>query len=151
MRVLRSVRKDQATRLHPTRNVACPKPVNKWIRENDKILSTATWLKFDIDAANRGVVVALRCSICKQFCDKLVDMRNYNSAYVEGSSNLRSSSFKDHASTEMHAQAMQLSRSAVYFTRAEITRFFRYLRARKIYGWPARLMKLLKKQVLLCT
>ena len=29
--------------------------------------------------------------------------------------------------------------------------FFRYLRAREIYGWPARLMQLLKKQVRLCT
>ena len=87
--------------------------VNKWIRENDKTLSTATWLKFDTDAANRGVVVALRCSVCKQFRDKLVGMRNYNSAYVEGSSNLRSSSFKDNASTEMHARAMQLLKKQV--------------------------------------
>ena len=134
MRVLRSVRKDQATRLHPTRNVACPKPVNKWIRENDKTLSTATWLKFDTDAANRGVVVALRCSVCKQFCDKLVGMRNYNSAYVEGSSNLRLSSFKDHASTEMHARAMQLSQSAVYFTRAEIPVFSLSPRAKYTAG-----------------
>ena len=112
--VLRSVRKDQMTRLHPTRNMACPKPVNKWIRENNKTLSMANWLKFDTDAANRGVVVALRCSVCKQFCDKMVGMRNYNSAYVEGSSNLRSSSFKDHVSTEMHARAMQLSRSRFF-------------------------------------
>ena len=87
--------------------------VNKWIRENDKTLSTATWLKFDTDAANRGVVVALRCSVCKQFRDKLVGMRNYNSAYVKGSSNLRSSSFKDHASTEMHARAMQILKKQV--------------------------------------
>ena len=39
--------------------------VIKWIRENDKTLNTATWLKFDTDAANRGVVIALRCSVCK--------------------------------------------------------------------------------------
>ena len=87
--------------------------VNNWIRENDKTLSTATWLKFDTDAANRGVVVALRCSVCKQFRNKLVGMRNYNSAYVEGSSNLRLLSFKDHASTKMHAQAMQLLKKQV--------------------------------------
>ena len=55
--------------------------VNKWIHENDKTLSTATWLKFDTDTSNRGVAVALRCSVCKQFCDKLVGMLNYNSTY----------------------------------------------------------------------
>ena len=87
--------------------------VNKWIRKNDKTLSMVTWLKFDTDAANHGVVVALRCSVCKQFRDKLVGMRDYNSAYVEGSSNLRSLSFKDHASTEMYARAMQLLKKQV--------------------------------------
>ncbi len=37
-------------------------------------------------------------------------MRIYNSAFVEDSKNLRTSSFKDHAATTMHKKAMILSK-----------------------------------------
>jgi hypothetical protein len=42
------------------------------------------------------------------FKDQLISMRNYRPSYVEGTDNLRSSSFKDHACTEMHKKAMVL-------------------------------------------
>jgi len=35
-------------------------------------------------------------------------MRNYNPAYIDGTANTRASSFKEHASTEMHKHAMIL-------------------------------------------
>ena len=35
-------------------------------------------------------------------------MRNYSPAFIDGTTNLRTSSFKDHAATEMHARAMTL-------------------------------------------
>ena len=35
-------------------------------------------------------------------------MRNFNTAFIEGSGNLKVSSVKDHAATEMHARAMLL-------------------------------------------
>ena len=72
------------------------------IANNDKVLSTSTWLKYDEDTAARGGVVALKCSVCCQFPNKLIGMRNYSAAYIEGSTNLRTSSFKDHAASEMH-------------------------------------------------
>ena len=37
-------------------------------------------------------------------------MRNYRPAFVEGTTNVRTSTFKDHASTDMHARAMTLFR-----------------------------------------
>ena len=61
-----------------------------------------------MDTAARGRVVALKCSVCCQFRDKLIGMRNYSAAYIEGSTNLRTSSFKDHAASEMHSCAMLL-------------------------------------------
>ena len=83
--------------------------VDRWIVENDKALSTATWLKYETNPVNRGRVVTLKCSVCCQFADKLVGMRNYNTVFVEGTSNLRSSSFKDHAASEMHSWGMLYS------------------------------------------
>ena len=35
-------------------------------------------------------------------------MRNYTSVYIDGTTNLCTSSFKDHASSDMHARAMML-------------------------------------------
>ena len=85
----------------------------RWIAESDKTLSTATWLVYEIDRTNRSRVVSLKCLVCARYSQKLVGMRNYNSAFVEGTSNLRTSSFKDHASSEMHARAMQLHKKQV--------------------------------------
>ena len=82
--------------------------VDRWIADNDKALSTSTWLKYDVDTAAHGRVAALKCSACCQFCDKLIGMRNYSAAYIEGSTNLHTSSFKDHAASEMHSRAMLL-------------------------------------------
>ena len=82
--------------------------VQKWIAENDKALNTATWLKYV--ASGRSHVEALMCSVCIKFKDKLEGMRNFKPGFIEGSRNLRASSFKDHAASDMHARAMHLLR-----------------------------------------
>ena len=80
--------------------------VEKWKLENDCELNTATWLSYEM--SDRDHVASLSCSVCTQFKAKLEGMCNYNAAYVEGSRNLRASSFKDHAATAMHMRAMLL-------------------------------------------
>ena len=82
--------------------------VDKWIAENDKALSTSVWLKYDTDPVDRTRVLSLKCSICSRFKDRLIGRRNYSSAFVDGSENLRASSFKDHAASDMHSRAMLL-------------------------------------------
>ena len=66
--------------------------VEKWKFENDR---ASTWLMYD--KADRDRVSSLRCSVCIQFQSKLSGMRNYNPEFIDGSKNLRASSFKDHA------------------------------------------------------
>ena len=80
--------------------------VKKWKLENDKALSTAMWLTYKM--ANRDYVENLACSVCTRFNTQLKGMRNYTPAYIDGTTNLRTSSFKDHASSDMHARAMTL-------------------------------------------
>ena len=41
--------------------------VDKWITDNDKALSTSTWLKYDVDTATHGHVVALKCRCAASF------------------------------------------------------------------------------------
>ena len=45
---------------------------------------------------------------CTQFKDKLESMRNYRPVFLDGTTNIRTSSFKEHADTDMHAHAMIL-------------------------------------------
>ena len=71
------------------------------------------WLKYDTDPFDRTRVLSLKCSICSRFKDRLVGRRNYSSAFVDGSGNLRASSFKDHAASDMHSRAMLLLKKQV--------------------------------------
>ena len=82
--------------------------VEKWISENDKTLDTTLWLRFEVASDDREHVSTLKCSVCKQFKDRLISMRNYNPAFVEGTANTRTSAFKEHACTEMHKRSMAL-------------------------------------------
>ena len=84
------------------------KSVDKWIVEYDKELNTSMWLKYTI--INRLHVDALTCSICTRFKSKFEGMRNYNPAFIEGSRNLRTSSFKDHAASSMHVWAVTVEK-----------------------------------------
>lgn len=87
------------------------KTVQKWVKENDKALDTATWLTFD--KLDREDVATLKCSVCIKFEKKLQSTRNYNAAFIVGSTNLRTSSFKDHAATDMHKCAMLLHKKSI--------------------------------------
>ena len=100
-----SVGRKRARGPPPKRGVMA-RTVDKWIVENDKALNTATWLKYD--KADREYVATLKCSVCIEFQDKLRGMRNYKPAFIGGSTNLRTSNFKDHAATNMNARAMLL-------------------------------------------
>ena len=43
-----------------------------------------------------------------QFSEKLQSLRNFRSAFIDGSSNIRVSSVNEHAGTDMHSCAMHL-------------------------------------------
>ena len=81
--------------------------MEKWIVENDRELNTSSlWLKFEM--ADREHVSLLKRSICSEFATKLESMRNFKAAFIDGSANIRISSVKDHAATDMHAHAILL-------------------------------------------
>ena len=90
------------------KRAVCRKTVEKWIVENDRTLNTAAWLKFETD--RRDHMLSLKCAVCSQFKERLTSMRKYRPAFIEGTTNVRTSTFKDHAATDMHARAMTLFR-----------------------------------------
>ena len=96
---------------------------DKWLAEYDKTLNMSVWLKYKL--ADRDHVVALKCVVCSQFKAKLESTRNYRSAFIEGTNNIRTSTFKEHITTDMHAHAMALfkkQRSSSMFEYAPIAR-----------------------------
>ena len=86
----------------------------KWVAENDKALSTMTWLAFECAGGNRYHMVRLKCSVCTRFKSQLEGMRSYNPAFIDSLTNVKTLSFKDHASTEMHKKAMDLQKKSEY-------------------------------------
>ena len=51
--------------------------------------------------------------VCVEFEARLIGMCNVCSMFIEGTPNLRTTSFKDHAKSEMHARAMMLIKNAM--------------------------------------
>ena len=84
------------------------KTVEKWIAEHDKDLATTLWLTFE--KADRQNISALKCSVCKTYEERLYSCKHFKRAFIDGSINLRCSSFKDHAASDMHQKAMKLFR-----------------------------------------
>jgi len=82
--------------------------VEKWKLVHDKTMETGTWLKYE-EAEDKFHVAKLKCSVCVQFEQELKKIsRNFSSAFIEGTSNLRTSSFLDHAKCETHKRAMEM-------------------------------------------
>ena len=54
----------------------------------------------------RDTVGLLKCAVCVEFEARLVGMSDFHSTFIDGTSNLHTTSFKDHAKSEMHACAM---------------------------------------------
>jgi len=82
--------------------------VQKWIRENDRVMQMITWLKFKKCQNGAGHVANLSCSVCQEFDKRLQGLRNYSDVFVVGATNLQCLNFKDHAKTEIHSKAMSL-------------------------------------------
>ena len=88
------------------------KTVEKWIVENDKELNTSVWLKFYTAAEDRDHMATLKCAVCCRFRERLQLMRNYRPTFSDGTSNMRTSTFKDQADTDIHKYAMVLFNKA---------------------------------------
>ena len=80
---------------------------DKWLAEYDKELKTSVWLKYEL--ADRDHVVALKCAVCTQFKTRLESMRNYRSAFIDDTTNIRTSTFKEQPCYNRHAHSSDVS------------------------------------------
>ena len=64
----------------PTKKLALAvRTFEKWIRENDKLFNTRTWLVYE--KVDREFVSSMKCKVCVQFKDKLASCRNFSAAF----------------------------------------------------------------------
>ena len=82
------------------------KSVDKSGLQSSRNMDTSVWLRYS--KVDHEYVATLKCCVCTEFNVMLQGMHNYNPAFVVGSKNLRASSYKEHAATSMHKQAMLL-------------------------------------------
>lgn len=55
-------------------------------------------------------MLSLKYAVCLQLKDKLTLMLNYRPTFIEGTTNIRTSMFMDHAAMDMHAHTITLFR-----------------------------------------
>ena len=78
---------------------------DKWKRQFNDQYDTSRWLQCDKDTTDYTVTL-LWCEVCRKYSDQIRTMRNFSSAWVNGSANQRNSNIVDHAKSEQHAAAM---------------------------------------------
>ena len=83
---------------------------DKWKRQFNDHYQTSRWLQCDRDTSDYTVTL-LWCEVCRKYSDHIRTMRNFSSAWVNGSANQRNSNIVDHAKSEQHAAAMARMRA----------------------------------------
>ena len=83
----------------------------KWQRTYERDHQSMTWLRAEMDDHNKSLVSSLWCVVCRQYESRVCGLKNFSRAWIDGSSNHKTSNITDHASSEPHKAAM------VYFRR----------------------------------
>ena len=94
----------------PTKREVNKGTVDKWPAEYDRELNTSVWLTYEL--ADCDYVAALKCAVCTWFRTKLESMCNNHPAFIDSTCNVRTSTFKEHARTEIHNCAICLFKKA---------------------------------------
>lgn len=82
----------------------------KWQRSYEKEHQSTVWLRADVDREDKSVVSTLWCVVCRKYESQLTGHKNFSRAWIDGSSNHKTSNITDHANSEQHKSAMMFLR-----------------------------------------
>ena len=82
----------------------------KWQKQFECEHATLSWLRFDKDKLDKSLVGLLWCDACRTHESKITGMKNFSRAWITGSSNHKNSNIVDHATSEQHRAAMDITR-----------------------------------------
>ena len=78
----------------------------KWQSQYEREHQSLSWLRCDVDKSNRELVGLLWCDACRKHETELKGLKNFSRAWIEGSSNHKTSNIIDHATNDQHRAAM---------------------------------------------
>ena len=59
-----------------------------------------------MDSTNKSVVSTLWCAVCKKYESRITGLKNFSRAWIDGSTNHKTSNIVDHATSDQHKTAM---------------------------------------------
>ena len=77
---------------------------NKWQVQFDRDYNSLLWLRCETN--NKSLVETLWCHSCRKYERHITGMKNFSRAWIEGSTNQKTSNVVDHAKSEQHVTAM---------------------------------------------
>ena len=72
----------------------------------EKEHSSLEWLRCDEDDEEKSLVSVLWCVVCHKYKMKIVGHKNVSRAWIDGSTNHKTSNITDHARSDQHKSAM---------------------------------------------
>ena len=70
-----------------------------------------SWLRCDLDPQDRSLVSVLWCDVCRKYEDRIRGQKNFSRAWIDGSTNHKTSNISDHATSDQHKVEMIRLRS----------------------------------------
>ena len=79
---------------------------NKWQSQYNREHCSLLWLRCDKDQDDRTMVSTHWCDICRKHETNICGLKHFSRAWIEGSTNQRTSNVLDHATSNQHEAAM---------------------------------------------
>lgn len=78
----------------------------KWQRTYEKEYQSIAWLRAEMDDQDKSLVSTLWCVVCRRYETRICGLKSFSKAWIDGSSNHKTSNITDHANSEPHKKAM---------------------------------------------
>ena len=82
----------------------------KWQRTYEREHQSMAWLRADMDKEDRSTVSTLWCFVCRKYKERICGQKNFSKAWIDGSTNHKTSNLTDHTCSEQHKSSMALFR-----------------------------------------
>ena len=78
----------------------------RWQGQYNAPHESLTWLRYDKDPSDRSLVFVPWCEPCRKYEARIKGQKNFSSAWIQGTSNQRTSSVVDHVNSNQHKAGM---------------------------------------------
>ncbi len=121
----------------------------KWQTQLEREHQTLSWLRCDPDTSSKELVGVLWCDACRKHERSITGMKNFSRAWLEGSTNHKTSNIVDHVNSDQHRAAMVRTRTeAAKATNQPITSYSPIVRS--LLRMDDQVMERMKKKFDIC-